>query len=766
MRRPILILLVALLGGVGLASSLVIYPFDSQDPLLGVAVADALAAAFEGPVEVVGPAAAPGLLPPLIAQGGFLSLGTLVGPASLTGPSGAQLMRSASGADVAATGAIAVTDKGLELSLDVASAGGLRRLQLEAPKDAPGDLARQAAPVLALALGVPTPAVDTAVDLSGPYGDYVRALTLVGAGLPQDAAGVLDRSGEGGGSLSPRAASLRRDIDALLGKASGGDPTRVAVMSLSLGTLDEARSATLFAAMKDATGLPVADVWVGTLDAAVNDKEGAVAAFDRAAEAYPFGRAARAAYRITRGDGALDDVDALVSAERAGKGDAASLLGAAVAANEASDVEREKAALVGLGHVAPFLPYSFERLGFIAFDQDQPLAAAEALAVAVQLEPDSDLYWTNLGWAYYLLGFLQRSEDASLKALDLDASQAVAAYNLGLVRSVTGRLSQALDAYAQALRADAGVDDEAVHDLERARTSYPDQAGVHFALARLYEAQGRRTAARDEYRAYLRAAGQDAPMVQAAIDRVKVLSAPPPPVEIAGDVTLHLGRRGSDASPFHPGDPLVPSFELSTPGDALPRSMHVLYQVVDDGGAVLASAEEDVAIPENAVGFVVDDLEIVLPDDLPAGSYRLTVRASAGDDEGVDGEAALAVAGEPEALRRLVGRGVVMKALDSGAPLYGAADLGAGTDLVRTLLDELQATAGEAEQALPKVDGGRFDGLTGSEVFQRSTAADVQDFLTYLLASGAHDTSFTFVDAYAQWVLDGAPLGPSGGDAP
>ncbi|MEJ2287700.1 MAG: hypothetical protein P8Y02_03465, partial [Deinococcales bacterium] len=126
----------------------------------------------------------------------------------------------------------------------------------------------------------------------------------------------------------------------------------------------------------------------------------------------------------------------------------------------------------------------------------------------------------------------------------------------------------------------------------------------------------------------------------------------------------------------------------------------------------------------------------------------------------VTGKAPVQVAGSPVLLRQLLGRGITMTSLDTGASLYGQGDLEHPGALPQVLVQELRATADQAEQALPKATSGRFQGLSGSQVFQQSTARDVTDFLQYLLASGAHDTSFTFVDAYAQWVLDGTPAKP------
>src|SRR5690606_9693576 len=155
------------------------------------------------------------------------------------------------------------------------------------------------------------------------------------------------------------------------------------------------------------------------------------------------------------------------------------------------------------------------------------------------------------------LGFLDDSEAASLRALDLDGSQYIAAYNLGLARAVTGRLTEAMRAYDQAMRFDGGIDDEAVHDLENARLLYPGVAPVEFALATLDEAEGRGSDAAAAYQRFVRLAGADeaafGDYLEVARERFEVLSAPPPPLEILGGVRVTLGVRGADASPYHPG---------------------------------------------------------------------------------------------------------------------------------------------------------------------------------------------------------------------
>jgi len=286
---------------------------------------------------------------------------------------------------------------------------------------------------------------------------------------------------------------------------------------------------------------------------------------------------------------------------------------------------------------------------------------------------------------------------------------------------------------------------------------------VEFALATLYEAEGRRSDAAGAYQRFLRLARADeaafGDYLDVARERFDALSAPPPPLEILGGVRVTLGVRGVDASPYHPGDPIYPSFELSTPGDALPARVLARVSLWTDAAATdaLLVVEREVALPSGAVGFVVDDIELALPEDLAAGTYLLRVGADAGEGQQVAAETVVEVAGSAQALRRLIGRGVVLTGLQSGAPLYGRADLADPDVAVLRLVQELRATADAAEGALPAIEGGRFAGMSGGEAFRASEPDAVRDFLAYLAASDIQSGRFTFVDAYAQWLLDGTP---------
>jgi hypothetical protein len=119
---------------------------------------------------------------------------------------------------------------------------------------------------------------------------------------------------------------------------------------------------------------------------------------------------------------------------------------------------------------------------------------------------------------------------------------------------------------------------------------------------------------------------------------------------------------------------------------------------------------------------------------------------------------ALAVAGVSDPLRRLIGRGLIPTSLESNQPLIATRDLGVAPATVwARLVQELQSLAPAAEEVLPVADVGRFAGMGGGEIFAISGEAEVVAFVEYLLASGAEQTTFVLADAYAQWVLDGAP---------
>jgi tetratricopeptide (TPR) repeat protein len=752
MHRTLIVLATTLIAWAA-AADVVVHPFRSQDPFLGVAVAERVAGALEG-VEVLGPELAPALIAPVPVPGGFFNPLAVL-PDGVVDRSGVAVLGDALGVAAAVSGTLTVETDALRLELRAAVDGRGHTATVTAASDDLDGLAARAAAIVARWTGASTAPVRP-LDLAGDDGAIARARALLGAGFAVEALEAFD----GVTGLDATDAALRDGLAAALAGDEAAPAALAAVVALFQG--DGPATSAAFERWAASGAPPVAYVWLGVLALSVEDDAAAVAAFDRAA-AYPYGRAARAAARVVAGDeaGARED---LAQVERSAG--PAALLVASFAAQTLEDGDLEDRLLASLGRVAPFLTYPFERRSFLAFDRDDPLTAAQVLAVALELDPASDLYWTNLGWARYLLGDLAGSEAASRRALELDASQFIARYNLGLVEVVTGRLEDALSTYAAALRLDPEVDDEAINDLVAAEERYPEALGVPFALATLLDQEGDRdgaAAAFERYAARAAAAtgSADAGRADEARRRAEALRAPPAPIEVMGDVTLSLGARGAALEEVRPGDPLTVAFEVGTPGDALPRRFELEATLrASDAAAVLAEAGATVDVPTGAIGFVIDVLRLELPLDLPAGSYTIDVVAR-GDGLEAAATRSVAVAGAPDVFRRLVGRGLTPTALESGQALVAERDLSLGrAALLDRLLQELLVAAPSADDVLPPIEAGRFAGRGGGEAFLQSGPEDVRDFLEHLLASGARDASFAFVDAYAQWVVDGTPTAP------
>ncbi len=723
------------------AQNLVIYPLNSQDTLLGVAVADQLERAFEAELEVFGPAVSSTLVSPLVVEDGFFSLLRLA--SNIDTPEGSSLSRGLLGADYVLTGRINFTNSQLEARYFLATPEGqVERFLVSAPEDDPALLVTRSVMRLAARLGMSTPSYEAELDLSSPYLEYIQAVALIGFGQIVEAASVLDSLD----NRSAEAQALFDDLQAVQVGTEGSNAALMATMSLSNTPVDESLSSRYFEAFAQESSLPVADIWYATLLSSLEDEQ-ASAAFEAAAS-YPYGAASQIAYQQTQGE-------AYNSAELLAQDEFASLLAAAFIAQTQEDNETEKLALRKITELEPSFVYPFERLSFIAFDEDDALSAGQALAVATRLEPDSDLYWTNLGWSYYLLGILDKSEEASIRATVLNPAQNIAFFNLGLVRVTTGRLAEAMDAYASAIALDPEVDDEAVLDLVNALELYPTQKGIHYALASLYEQEGQNDKAKEQFELYL-ASETEAPFERFAQQRLNVLNAPPARIEISEGIELGLGSRFLETSSIQAGDRLYSAFELFTPDSELPKEVTASLSLVNAAGELIAEQSQIIDIPTGVIGYVIDSLNIDIPQ-APAGTYTLEFSVFASDDREASQILVLDLEGEASLTRQLISRAIIMEDLETSTALYSESDLNAPDDeLIQALLNELQLTASIAEEALPVIESGRFEGLGGEELFLNSTAQDILDFLRQFLESDAGDARFSFAEAYAQWALTDA----------
>ena len=748
---------------------LVVFPFVSDEPRLGVAVADRLFHAFSDPG--VAPELALGLVPPLLLrEGTFISPLNLLGDEQTGSRYAAALLRETLAAETAVTGRVRYTAGqagGLELELFVARPGGARSFLFRAPEAFPDRLVRQAqAALAAFADLTPRPEARFSLDLSSPYGTFIDGLVNLGSGFPDEAYPLLRRAAAAL-SAEPRWQRRAAGLEALLsarpemvrsGAARARYPLLAAVVALNTQPFDEAAVTEAFAASK----LPLARLWTALL--AAQTGEGAVFT---AAPDYPFSAAEKLLYRVSRSGVQEAALRTELQALLARQPDSLSVLVSGLfIAQTLQDAALEQRLAERLTDHAPAFAYPYERLSQLAFDRDDPRAAAVALRTATRLEPQSDLYWTNLGWAYYLLGVLGESEAASERALELNQNELVALYNLGLVQVVTGRLGLSLDTYTEAILRDLEGDDRldpaAIADLQDALVRYPAVPGIHYALATLLEADGEFGAAAAQFERYA-ALGKGTLATQAAT-QATVLRAPPPPLEIGPGARIGVGPDVLDVAAYGPGDLVYARFELATPGDALPLPLRVTLRLENAAGRVVAEAvqTERTPLPRNTVALEID-AALPLPPTLSPGSYRLVVTASARGRSQSTALPLRVTAGAPPLVRQLLGRGITLRSLGTGLPLYTPEDIGAATGegprndaFVQTLQTELTAAADAAAETLPVVSRGRFSGLEGAALFRSSSPQDVRDFLGFLLRDGA-GTDAPLAELYARWALGGAP---------
>lgn len=738
--RKILILIVLSLFSLSFAQSLVVFPFDSQDISLGMAISNKISESFSDSLETYGPEVASGLIPPIVVSEGFYSL-TRRAPA-LASKGSTSMLREIIGADYLISGSVDLMANDIVAHINLSTRDSVFSYEFTVDAENPGALVDSAVAALSLKMNIPMLITNTEIDLSSSYGDYINVLMLASYGEIEAALLRLEEM-----DRSAKEDSLLAALEAVRVGLDYDNNPLMAVMSLALEPVDEQISLNYFEKFAAESSLPVVDIWLAALSDSRGDSVKASEYFDRA-EFYPFGRAARAAYARARGLDYSQD-EKIVLAQN----DTAALLAIASAANFAEDIATEKQALRRLTEIMPDYIYPFERLSFIAFDEDDAISAAQALAVAVRLEPESDLYWTNLGWSYYLLGILDKSETASLHAVELNPDAHIALFNLGLARTVTGRLEEAIKAYNKAIAIDPEVDDEAVHDLENAKALYPNQADIYYSLAYLYEEELRRDEAAVEYQLYLDNNPSDTKFAKDAKERIDVLLAPPAQFFISGNVSIGLGLAGIEAAPYHAGELIYPSFELSTDGDELPRN--VKYDIVIVSGEnVLTGSVVDYSIPENAIGYVIEDNAILLSHDAWAGNYELRITITTDDGRKAESVTNFEIAEGKRFLRQLISRDIIMYNVDDQA-FYSVKDLGKSDEvLVELLAKEVNTLSAVADEVVPTIDTGRYAGKTGSQFFSEVTTVDVTDFLNYFLQTEANQTEFLFVDSFLQWALE------------
>lgn len=737
---------------------LAVFPFISSEPRLGVAVADRLTHSFTD--ANIPPELALGLVPPLILrEGNFISPLNLLGDEGTGSRFAAAFLREALAVDTVVTGQVRLGEGGLELTMFVACPEGARSFLFRAPEAFPERLVQQAQGALSSTADLtPDPAARLSIDLSSPYGTFVDGLINLGSGFPTEAAPLLRRAGaalRAEPRWGRRAEALQQLLSERPETARGRTPLLAAVVALNTRPFSEERVSRAFAGSQ----IPLATLWQALLAAQNGDAAGARRGFTALGSGYPFAAAQALLYRLGKADAAVLETDLQRLLQRSPDALSPRISGLFLAQG-LEDRVLEQALATRLTELAPAFAYPYERLSQLAFDRDDPAAAAAALRTASRLEPQSDLYWTNLGWAYYLLGVLPASEAASEEALVLNPGEVIALYNLGLVQVVTGRLGLALTTYARAaeldLQADDQLDPAATEDLQNALTRYPEVPGIYYALGTLLETSGEALRAAAAFERY--AVQGRGPRVVEARAQAQALRAPAPPLRLSPDVQVGVGAEVRTVADYVPGDLLYARFELSTPGDALPTPLQIALRLEDSSGSVVSEAAttERGPLPPNTVALEITDAALELPQDLQPGRYRLEISART-RGRVARTAALLNVSAQPPGLtRQLIGQGITLRDLSSGRPLYPDASVADDT-LISTLLAELSRAEAEAADTIPEVANGRFAGQDGAALFRSSSGPDVRDFLRFIVDQGAN-TDGSFAELYARWALAGAPV--------
>ena len=734
---------------------LAVFPFSSSEPRLGFAVADRLTHSFTE--ASIPPELALGLVPPLLLQqASFISPLELLGNEGTASRFAATFLREALGVDTAVTGRVQLTGAGLELKLFVARPDGAESFLFHAPEAFPDRLVAQAQRALSGYAGLtPEPDARLSIDLSSSYGTFIDGLVALGSGFPDEALPLLRRAGaalRAEPRWRARAEALQRLVDQ---PAAAGTryPRLAAVVALNTQPFSEAAVSRAFAESQ----LPFGTLWQTLLAVQTGDAETARRGF-AALGGYPYAEVQALLYRLDK-TAATALKTALQNLLKRYPDALSVRVSGLFLAQGLSDASLEQTLATRLTELAPAFAYPYERLSQLAFDRNDPRAAAVALRSATRLEPQSDLYMTNLGWAYYLLGALEASETASAEAVRLNPGEVIARYNLGLVQTVTGRLELALNTYAQAteldLAGDNQLDPAATEDLQHALVRYPEVPGIHYVLGTLLEISGKLGPAAAQFERF--AAQAQGPLVTDAEARVQTLRAPAPPLTLAQGVQLGVGAAAKAVAAYVPGDLLYARFELSTPGDALPAPLQITLTLADKAGSVVRkSSTTEQALPPNTVALEIADAALLLPPTLAPGRYRLEVSAQA------RGRVArttvpVRVSGRPPSLvRQLIGRGVTLRSLSSGQVLYADTSL-SDAALLGVLRRELARAETEAAQTLPPASSGRFAGQGGAALFSSSSEQDVRDFLSFILQQGANADG-PFAELYARWALAGAPV--------
>lgn len=127
----------------------------------------------------------------------------------------------------------------------------------------------------------------------------------------------------------------------------------------------------------------------------------------------------------------------------------------------------------------PESPEGYARLGSVEHKAEEYGKAIETFEKALKLVPLDKELWNNLGYTYFVAGYLDKAVESFDRALGIDPRYKNAWYNKGYAFHGADRLEEALDCYDKALRLDANDRvlwnnlGNALYNLGRYRDSIP-----------------------------------------------------------------------------------------------------------------------------------------------------------------------------------------------------------------------------------------------------------------------------------------------------
>lgn len=394
-----------------------------------------------------------------------------------------------------------------------------------------------------------------------------------------------------------------------------------------------------------------------------------------------------------------------------------------------------------LAHEAPYLPLAWEMASYAAFEEEDGARAKEALLQAIRLSPDSALYWTNLGWAEYLLGHRAKALLATERALRLEEG-AVALYNLGLLKALYGDHLGAKAAYDRALRLDQGEDVRmAVDDWAKHVKSTPQ--GL-FWRAYLLERSGELKEARTFYRNFLQES-PESPLAPLAKRALKGLEGARLEARLE---RLTLIPGDLEARPFRVGEAIFPVVGLS--GEPYLEKAPLTSRLLK-GEKVVEEREKPLGFPP-----LTSALWTTAPAVTPKeeGVYTLEVRYGSARLE-----TKLTILKESLA-RRLYALGLIPKDL-SGQDLLSPKEM-LGEDGEKLLLERSIAVLKEAAplaqspQLTTPLSSGPFQGKSVRELLANADESLVLTFYRAILEDPAllAEQGMDLVNALVNWLLE------------